>query len=173
MFIPAVPLVKRYRCNNNYNSWDDDYDCSSSWNSWVRWVVVVIIIVAFLTILFLFSCITARRRRRLGQRPYYGTGWLAGQHGPVTYNPQPYYNNNPQNQQPSNNYNYGNQAPPAYTQSQGQNASYYGGRDGVGYEMQPPQQAHYQPDRSGEDVYAPPAGAPPKKGYGQEDGVIR
>ena len=35
------------------------------------------------------SCISARRRRRRGQIPFRGTGWLAN-HGPAVYNPNPY-----------------------------------------------------------------------------------
>ena len=60
------------------------------------------------------SCISSRRRRRRGVRPYYGTGW-AGQppwrHGQAAYNP---------------NYNY-QQPQPAYNQGQQQYGGYYGG----------------------------------------------
>ena len=107
----------------------------------------------------------------MGLRPYHGTGWLGG-HGPVTYNPQPYYNQNQPPQQPANNYNYENNTanPPAYTPS---NTGYYG----QNYEMQAPQNA-YHPDstRDGENVYAPPSSPPPgKPKYGgpSNDGIVR
>lgn len=105
------------------------------------------------------SCITARRRRKAGRQPYYGTGWAArpGQ------NTQPYYNNNnyqqpppqytPQPQQGQNSY-YGN----------GANQGYYGQQNGV--ELQQPPATYA---RAGEETYAPPPGPPPGKG----DGIIR
>jgi hypothetical protein len=112
------------------------------------------------------SCITARRRRKAGAKPFYGTGWAAR---PGQYNAQPYYNNN-------NNQDAYAPPPPQYTpnpnqQSQygpqyGANQGYYGQQNGV--ELQPPQQA-YRGD-GGESGYAPPAGPPPGKGG---DGIIR
>lgn len=108
------------------------------------------------------SCITARRRRRLGRQPFYGTGWAARPGQPTA---QPYYNNN-------QNYNH---PPPQYT-PQPQNQGYYGSNQGYygsspygqqqGVELQSPQPTH---TRGGDDVYAPPAGPPPGKG----DGIIR
>ncbi|KAL9065544.1 MAG: hypothetical protein Q9157_007439 [Trypethelium eluteriae] len=157
------------RCYNDaYNNYNGNNCTYSSWDNWVRWVVLVVIVVIFLIVLFLFSCITARRRRRQGLRPYHGTGWLASG-GRPNYNAQPYYaSQNPQ--QPANNYNYGNNnAPPAYTPS---NAGYYG----QNYEMQAPQNA-YHPNgmRDGETAYAPPSSPPPGKPKygGQSDGVVR
>ncbi|KAI7034547.1 hypothetical protein KC352_g47135, partial [Hortaea werneckii] len=65
----ASNLVPRYVCNGYY---DNCYN--SAWNSWARWLVLALIIVGAFFIFFLFSCITARRRRRHGYRPYRGTG---------------------------------------------------------------------------------------------------
>jgi hypothetical protein len=116
-------------------------------------------------------CITARRRRRRGLQPYRGTGWLGGNHGPVTYNPQPYYNNNQYPNQPGNNTTYGNNgggAPPTYNAS---NAGYYGQNSGV--EMQPPQNSYQPNTRDGDNVYAPPSSPPPGKGHYGNDGIIR
>jgi hypothetical protein len=78
-------------CNNNDYYYDN---CYSAWDSWARWLVLALIILGSLLIFFLFSCITARRRRRMGYAPYRGTGWALGRtppgHGPATYNAQPY-----------------------------------------------------------------------------------
>ncbi|MCJ1445594.1 MAG: hypothetical protein MMC23_006099 [Stictis urceolatum] len=124
---------------------------------------------AFL-IFLLFSCITARRRRRLGNQPFYGTGWAAGGHGQPQYtNQQPYYGNQQYPSQPSAQYNQGwNQPPPQYG-AQGTTGEHYGGYPKPdipgqenGVELQQPNQA-YQPQRGGESVYNPPAGPPPGK----------
>ncbi|KAF2402319.1 hypothetical protein EJ06DRAFT_554974 [Trichodelitschia bisporula] len=65
--------------------------CStSSWDNWVRWVVLVVVILTFLLAFCLCSCFTARRRRRMGQRPYYGTRWASQNRwggGPPGQNP--------------------------------------------------------------------------------------
>lgn len=103
-------------------------------------------------------CLSARRRRRAGRQPFYGTGW-AGRtpwgHGQAQYNP-----NYQTQQQP--NYNQGPQAPPNYSQNAGgyygQNQGYFGGRQ-TDVEMQPPSNTY----RGGEDVYQPPPGPPPAK----------
>ncbi|KAJ4375324.1 hypothetical protein N0V83_002410 [Neocucurbitaria cava] len=110
------------------------------------------------------SCITARRRRKAGRQPFYGTGWASrpGQHG----NAQPYYNNNTYgnhtNAQPAPPYS-ANAAPnntnQGYYGGGGANQSYYGQQNGV--ELQSPQPAY--------GGYAPPPGPPPAKG----DGIVR
>tara|TARA_R110002003_G_scaffold63_15_gene5919 strand:+ start:31080 stop:31400 length:321 start_codon:yes stop_codon:yes gene_type:complete len=106
----------------------------------------------------LTSCITARRRRKAGRQPFYGTGWASrpGQNGNTA---QPYYNNN-YNAQP---------APPYSPQPQsnagyygGQNQGYYGGQQN-GVELQSPQPTY------GGAQYQPPPGPPPTKG----DGIVR
>ena len=106
------------------------------------------------------SCITARRRRKAGRTPFYGTGWAAR---PGNSNTQPYNNNN-------NNNNYNNAPAPPYSAptnnnngyyGNGANQSYYGQQNGV--ELQSPQPAY-----GGNQQYVPPPGPPPGK-----DGVIR
>lgn len=113
-------------------------------------------------------CLTARKRRKRGAQPMYGTGWMAGQHG----TPQYYGNNeNSTPSQPAVNQNYyggynqGNDDAPAYNQyGGGQNSGYYGQAS----ELQQPSSA-YQPARGGEPVYSPPSGPPP----GGKGDVIR
>ncbi|KAI8938968.1 hypothetical protein NX059_004815 [Plenodomus lindquistii] len=134
----------RYRCRN------------SAWNNWVRWVVLAVVVVGFLLLFFLCSCITARRRRKAGRQPFYGTGWAArpGAYN-NTQNQQPYYGNN--NAAPAPPYT----APDSNTgyYGGGQNQSYYGQQNGV--ELQSPQPAY-----GGGGGYAPPPGPPPGKGNG-------
>ncbi|GAM85560.1 hypothetical protein ANO11243_035670 [Dothideomycetidae sp. 11243] len=133
----------------NRNSYCDynGYCYNSGWDSYGRWIVFAVIVGVGICLFFLFSCITARRRRKLGMQPFRGTGWAAGRpppgHGAATYNPnagnfqmeQPVYND--PTQQPYNS------APPAY-------GGYYG-NSGVTQ----PQAAHTG------DHYKPPAGPPP------------
>ena len=99
----------------------------------------------------LLSCITARRRRRAGRQPFYGTGWAAR---PGNYNAQPYYNNGGNYTQP----------PPQYS-AQPQN-SYYGQNQGYhnngnDISLQPPQPTYARADQP---EYVPPTGPPPGKG---------
>jgi len=149
-----------YSNNVCYNSNGTSYYCQSTWNNWVRWVVLGVIVVAFFLLFYLCSCFTARRRRRAGQQPFYGTGWASRTgHGQAVYNP------NVQSQQAPN---YGQtSAPPAYGQQQGGfyggNQGYFGGRE-TDTEMQPPQNVYRN-----DNQYVPPVGPPPKKG----DGIIR
>jgi len=154
-----MPLVARQYYNNVcYNSVGQPYNCQSSWNNWGRWVALAIILIGAFLIFFLCSCFSARRRRRAGRQPMYGTGWVGRTpwgHGPATYNP------NYQTQQPSYNQQ---QAPPNYTQAQnpggyyGESQGYFGGRQ-TEVEMQPPQNTY----RGGDNVYEPPSGPPPAK----------
>ncbi|KAF2797717.1 hypothetical protein K505DRAFT_322390 [Melanomma pulvis-pyrius CBS 109.77] len=136
----------------------------SAWNDWVRWVVLAVIVIGFFFIFVLCSCLTARRRRKAGRQPFYGTGWAArpGQ----GQNAQPYYNNQ---------YNQPNHPAPPYSAQPNQtpygaNQGYYGqqpyGQQQQGVELQSPQPTYA---RGGDDVYAPPAGPPPGKG----DGIVR
>ncbi|KAK4984899.1 hypothetical protein LTR50_006305 [Elasticomyces elasticus] len=141
----------RRRCNN------------SAWNNWARWLVLALIVLGAIFIFFLFSCLTARRRRRRGLEPFRGTGWAAGGtpagHAPATYtNAQPYYQNQTtQQQQPY--YNNSNNPPPTYQPGGGANQSYYGGQQN-GVELQQPQNAYM---REAEGAYAPPSEPPPGK----------
>ncbi|QIW95911.1 hypothetical protein AMS68_001429 [Peltaster fructicola] len=134
-----MELFTRYYTDCAYGSYNCGY---SAWNSYGRWIFLACVIVFALFVFFLFSCITARRRRKMGYRPYPGTGWAAGApagHGQAQYNPQPYYQNQPQ---PA--FNNSNNPPPAYQTEQ--NAGYYN-RD---VELQQPTAA-----------YKPPQGPPP------------
>lgn len=111
----------------------------------------------------LHSCFSAKKRRRAGRQPFYGTGWAGNTpfgHG------QPQYNPNYQSQQ---------QAPPTYNQTQnpggyygggaggggggGEAQSYFGGRQ-TDVEMNAPQNTY---NRGGDSGYAPPPGPPPSK----------
>ncbi|OCK85159.1 hypothetical protein K432DRAFT_431743 [Lepidopterella palustris CBS 459.81] len=151
-------LDRRYR-NCYIGSDGNEYCTNSAWNDWVRWIVLAVVVIGFFLLFVLCSCFTARRRRRAGQTPMYGTGWAAGRA------PAPYYNSNSQPY-------YNSQAAPPYTPApnntyfEGQNQGYYGQQNGV--ELQSPMPAHYGA-RGGDNVYSPPSGPPP----GKEDGIIR
>ena len=109
------------------------------------------------------SCITARRRRKQGMRPFYGTGWAAAGQGPAG---APGYNPNPP---PQGGFQQGPPVyspPPAagnpgYNQYGAGNQGYFGGQQS-GVELQQPNST-YQPQYGGNPVYAPPAGPPPGK----------
>lgn len=104
----------------------------------------------------------ARRRRKRGHRPYYGTGWMAP---PPKYGAhQNDYSLNQNQQQQYSGQNYQN-PPPAYGQQYPQqpqytgttfnpNDGYYGQNSGV---QSPP--VSYQPD----NMYPPPPGPPGAK----------
>lgn len=96
------------------------------------------------------SCLTARRRRKAGRKPFYGTGWAArpGQNN-NQYNAQPYYAN-----QPAPPYDAATNNNNGYY-SGGANQNYYGQQNGV--ELQQPQPSY------GGGGYAPPPGPPPAK----------
>jgi len=179
-------LSKRQNDNSEYC---DIYGCYSTWDNWGRWVALVVIIVCILILAFLCTCYSSRRRRRRGQAPMYGTGWLP-------------YNNYPYNHAGTNK-RAGNAAPgyyandyhppPPYVGNQATgntfntNEGYYGHHNGVQpqneFELQQPSSS-YQPRRGtgGDDVYdAPeayeaPVGPPPKGStynYNSPDGVVR
>ena len=103
------------------------------------------------------SCLTARRRRKAGRQPFYGTGWAARPGNNNAYGQNttaPYYNNQhnpapPYSAATTNNNNGG------YYGGGGANQGYYGQQNGV--ELQSP-----QPTYGG--GYAPPPGPPPTKG---------
>ena len=113
------------------------------------------------SLLTVTSCISARRRRKMGYSPYRGTGWALGRtppgHNPATYNQQPYYGNQ---QQPYYQQNQAN-PPPTYGASQ----DYYSRQNDV--ELQSPPATYGGNNR--ENSYAPPPGPPPQK----NDGIIR
>ncbi|KNG45029.1 chitin synthesis regulation congo red resistance rcr protein [Stemphylium lycopersici] len=122
----------------------------SAWNNWVRWVVLVVVVIGFLLLFVLCSCLTARRRRKAGRQPFYGTGWAA----------RPGHYNNQNSQQPY--YNPNHQPAPPYSAATDNHNGYYGGGANQGYygqqsgvELQSPQPAY--------NGYAPPPGPPPAK----------
>ncbi|KAL9947054.1 hypothetical protein D7B24_002087 [Verticillium nonalfalfae] len=142
----------------------------SSWYYWGRWVLAGVLVVVFLLILCALGCFSSRKRRRKGNTPMYGTGWMtnnrwgANQH----QNNQHAYNQQGYNQQQygQQQYGYGQQgynAPPAYGQQPqhtgttfNQNDGYYGNHDNI--QLQQPQQTYNR----GVDDFAPPSGPPPK-----------
>lgn len=117
------------------------------------------IIAGALLIFFLFSCITARRRRRMGYQPYNGTGWALGRtppgHGAAMYNGQHVA---PQQESAQPYYNNSNNAPPAYTPPP--NQGYYGNDVESGLQ---------QPGAAYNGQYAPPKNPPP----GRKDNIVR
>ncbi|KAI1609917.1 chitin synthesis regulation, congo red resistance, RCR protein [Exophiala viscosa] len=140
-----------------YDSNNNAYRCNTGWSSWGRWVALAVILVAAFLFFFLCSCLTARRRRKAGRQPYYGTGWVGRTpwgHGQAQYNPnyQTQQQQQPSYQPQTENYN-ANQG--GYY---GQNQGYFGGRQ-TDVEMQPPSNTY----QGGENVYQPPAGPPPAK----------
>ncbi|KXT03165.1 hypothetical protein AC579_4968 [Pseudocercospora musae] len=153
----AKSLSKRQECYEYANGTVRCYN--SAWDNWARWLVLALIIVAAFLLFFTFSCISARRRRKMGYAPYRGTGWAAGRHGPVQYNQQPHYGN----QQPYYN-NSNNPAPPAYAPPP--NQGYYGGQNNSYHrandvELQQPANTYGGGYRGEAGVYEPPKGPPP------------
>ncbi|KAF1916350.1 chitin synthesis regulation, resistance to congo red-domain-containing protein [Ampelomyces quisqualis] len=134
----------------------------SAWDNWVRWVVLAVVVIGFLLLFVLCSCLTARRRRKAGRQPFYGTGWAAR---PANANntAAPYYNNN-QYSQPAPPYQAETgDANKGYYTGNGANQSYYTGQQQNGVELQQPQPAY------GGAQYQPPPGPPP----GHGDGIVR
>ena len=132
-------------CEDGFGSYYGD--CYSAWNSWVRWVVFGVVIAIFLLLFLTCSCMSARRRRAAGLRPYYGTGWTQ----------RAYYANGPGY--------WGQPAPPYGVQDPNGPPPYHHQQTGI--ELQPPVNS-YQPQREANDdyepnVYEPPIGPPPKK----------
>jgi hypothetical protein len=154
----ASHVLKRATC---YRPGYGYYTCSSRWNSWGRYVLAGAAILLFLIVLLSCLCM-ARRRRKRGHRPYYGTGWMAP---PPKYGAhQNDYSLNQNQQQQYSGQNYQN-PPPAYGQQYPQqpqytgttfnpNDGYYGQNSGV---QSPP--VSYQPD----NMYPPPPGPPGAK----------
>lgn len=162
-----VILPRQYNRNCDYYG-----NCNDAWGSYGRWIVIVAIIVGIFLIFLLFSCITARRRRRQGLQPFRGTGWAQGRtpagHAPAQYaGAQPYYGNNngaaAPPYSPPDNQGYYNQG----YNNQGANQGYFGGQQ-QGVELQQPANTYA---RGGENVYQPPTGPPPGKTGG--DGIVR
>ena len=111
------------------------------------------------------SCISSRRRRKAGRKPFYGTGW-AGNVRP--FGGQQQYNPNYNTQQPQygyQGYNNNNAAPPNYNQSTG---GYYGQQQGGEAQSYFNGQRGDMEMQAPGNTYAPPAGPPPGKG-----GIVR
>lgn len=147
------------------------YGYNSRWSSWGRWVLLGVILVAGVFCLFICMCF-ARRRRRAGAKPMYGTGWMApGGNANQTYPMTGNYNNNQPGGYNQGGYNqggynqqqqYGNyQAPPTYGQPQTQQytGSTFNPNDGYYGQPQQPQNTY---NREAGD-FAPPTGPPPAK----------
>jgi len=151
-------VTRQYYNDICYNDLGQAYQCRSAWYDWGRWVALGIVILGAFLLFFLFSYWSARRRRRLGRQPMYGTGWVGRApfgHGQATYNPNYQQTLQPQQQQVP---------PPTYNQTQnyggyyGENQGYFGGRQ-TDVEMQPPSNTY----RGGDNAYEPPTGPPPVK----------
>lgn len=149
---------------------------TSSWGWWGRWVLAGAIILLFLLVLLMLARRNSRARRARGQRPLYGTGFLAGPAPPYTpypqggntniaggppppqyvypdntgnkFNPNEGYYGQQGNSSNNNNGNYGNYS-----------SSPYGGQQS-GIELQQPASTY---QRGAVDDYAPPDGPPPSK----------
>jgi len=159
------PRQNGYVCGG-YGYYYGNSGCNySGWSAYGRWVLIGVVIIGAFVIFLLFSCLTARRRRKQGRQPYRMTAWAGGRHG------QPQY---------TGNQNYSTGPPPAYGQQQTspppQQQGYYGNDGNQSYfggqqndpNIQQPNPAYYA--ENGANVYAPPTGAPPGK---KEDGIIR
>jgi hypothetical protein len=59
-------------CRNGYGYGYNN--CYSTWDAWARWLVLGLVVFGALFIFFIFSCVSARRRRKAGYSPYRGTG---------------------------------------------------------------------------------------------------
>lgn len=119
------------------------YDnCSSGWYTWGRWVLFGAIVVGAILLFILFSCISARRRRKNGYSPYRFTGWAAP--GQVSYNPNVPMDDRPPVPQGQQGYYQNNVPPPAY----GANQGYYGNP------VQSPEVAHQGHYKPGAPAYA-------------------
>jgi hypothetical protein len=143
----ANPILSRYisTCSSYY------YDNCSNWDYWGRWVFTAVVIIVIIGILFTLACVNARRRRRRGMTPMYGTGWMGGKYqngynNPQAYNPPPpQYSSQPMpNQYTGNTFN--------------TNEGYYGHHEGI--QLQQPTNVY---NRAPENGYEAPPGPPPSK----------
>jgi hypothetical protein len=163
-------------------SWFYPTDSSLS-DRYGRWALLGVILAIALVAFFLVSCLNARRRKKAGNTPYYGTQWLAPNVSNslchlaqiVLTSSQSYGQAQQQQQQtqyypPQNTHNDNAQyAPPAYPAPNG-NADYYGNNTTSNnqYEMQQPA-ATYQPgynreaEQAAGNEFTPPPGPPPGK----------
>jgi len=149
-------------------------NCTNSrWNNTGRWILLACVIAGFILLFALCACITARKRRRRGTSPYYGTAWLAPKPGP--YNQQQ-YGQQPYGQQQYGQQQYGAQGPdqggyyttptPAPPYSPNQHFTPPSGPPPQAYEMQPPRTftpgtPPGSPPPQSNNPYFPPSNPPP------------
>lgn len=159
-----MAVLPRYLTGNGnicVDQYGYQYQCRTGWYNWGRWVLLGILIFGAFFLFFFYSCFNARRRRKAGRQPMYGTGWTTAPfgHGQARYNPN---QANQQQARPQET------APPTYQTGgyYGQNQGAYFGGQQTGTELRQPENAWTRP---GEPVYQPPQGPPPGKG----DGIIR
>jgi len=139
--------ARAYVCNNGqYSRYGR---CYNKWDYYGRWILLAVLVFVVVFFAFIYSCIKSRRRRRHGQRPMYGTGWMAPPPNGQGYNnPAGYSNPPPAYGAPSG------QSYPMDAQQPPSAGGYYGQSEGV---QQPKNVYNQQP---GHD-YAPPPGPPP------------
>ncbi|KAH6713389.1 hypothetical protein BKA61DRAFT_675633 [Leptodontidium sp. MPI-SDFR-AT-0119] len=118
----ALNLVARQvyygrRCNPRYQN------CRSAFNRWGRWVLAGILILMAIFLMFIFLCLSRRRKRRAALHstpmtaPVGNAGYNSGYNGG--------YNNNTQQYAPPAG------APPPQYGNAGYNNDYYGQQNGV------------------------------------------
>jgi len=156
---------RTYTCPSGYYRSGTYCYPNSAWYFWGRWVFAGVVIVVVIGILVLLGCINARRRRRRGVAPMYGTGWLGGkQNTGAPYAPQGGYQYGPPPPQYSQ-----NAVPNQYTGNTynsndgyyGQQQQYsYGPQQNDGIQLQQPANTY---SRGGDNGYEPPPGPPPNK----------
>lgn len=129
------------------------YRCPTRWSSWGRWVLAGAAIFLF-CILLMSLCCMARRRRKHGTKPYYGTGWMAPNGGKFGVGGAGSgYNNNHRNNggysmdNPNSGYVPHNSAA-GHHGGGGNNQEYYGGGGGQTYNA-PPAYGSNEPQYTG------------------------
>jgi len=153
-----------------YYDYDDNCDgygnnCRTAWNNWGRWVALFAIIFTTFILFFVCALISARRRRRRGLVPIWGTAWVPGPNPPLTHHKhnQWQYDPHASTHQPID-----PNPPPVYTPPTG---GYYvpppGSPPGQ-YEMQSPYFSQQQ-NTGNREQYNPPPGPPPGV---QENGTV-
>jgi len=142
--MPSLQSLLKRDFGCEHDVFGNQVNCTNSrWNSTGRWILLACVIAGFILLFALCACITARKRRRGGTSPYYGTAWLAPK--PGAYNHQQY------GQQPYGQQQYGQQQYGAQGPDQG------------GYYTTPTPAPPYSPNQH----FTPPPGPPPMNGREQ------